>query len=336
MIAIVGASGSGQVHAPQHPRRPRFAVGRAARSSPGTTSAGWARRERTAYRRRTCRGRLAADRPQPAALPLGGRERRAADGARRRARARRRATRAARAGRPRCTDAGHRPERLSGGEQQRVAIAVALANRPSVILADEPTGELDSQTSAEVFGLLRHVNQELGTTIVIVTHDPLVADQVQRTVAIRDGRTSSETLRRTELTDDGHRIVAEEFAVLDRAGRLQLPKAHIESLQLADRVRLRLEEDHVGVWPDRHSAGARGATAAVPERRAPAAAAVPERRQRRRSDLAPGGERSAEAPGPADARAADAQRPAEARPDEPAPDADARYRRRDPDGDVRS
>ncbi len=147
--------------------------------------------------------------------------------------------------------AAHRPDRLSGGEQQRVAIAVALANEPSVILADEPTGELDSQTSAEVFELLRHVNEELGTTIVAVTHDPLVADHVQRTVAIRDGRTSSETVRRTELTDDGHRIIAEEFAVLDRAGRLQLPKAHIQSLHLADRVRLRLEEDHVGVWPDR-------------------------------------------------------------------------------------
>jgi len=146
--------------------------------------------------------------------------------------------------------AQHRPDRLSGGEQQRVAIAVALANQPSVILADEPTGELDSQTSADVFRLLRQVNTDLGTTIVSVTHDPLVAEHVQRTVAIRDGRTSSETVRRTELTDDGDRIIAEEFAVLDRAGRLQLPRAHIETLHLVDRVRLRLEADHVGVWPD--------------------------------------------------------------------------------------
>jgi ABC-type lipoprotein export system ATPase subunit len=152
--------------------------------------------------------------------------------------------------------AGHRPEQLSGGEQQRVAIAVALANQPAVVLADEPTGELDSQTSAEVFGLLRHVNVELGATIVIVTHDPLVSEQVGRTVAIRDGRTSSETVRRTELTDDGHQVIAEEFAVLDRAGRLQLPKAHIDALKLADRVRLRLEEDHVGVWPDGRDQGA--------------------------------------------------------------------------------
>ena len=146
--------------------------------------------------------------------------------------------------------AGHRPERLSGGEQQRVAIAVALANRPSVLLADEPTGELDSATSAEVFGLLRRINTELGTTIVVVTHDALVSEQVGRTVSIRDGRTSTETVRRTERTDEGeHRVIAEEFAVLDRAGRLQLPRAHVETLALKDRVRLRLEDDHVGVWP---------------------------------------------------------------------------------------
>lgn len=148
--------------------------------------------------------------------------------------------------------ADHRPDRLSGGEQQRVAIAVALANDPAVLLADEPTGELDSTTSSETFALLRRVNAELGTTIVIVTHDALVAEQVQRTVAIRDGRTSTETVRRTELDEEGeHRVIAEEFAVLDRAGRLQLPRAHVEALELQNRVRLRLEEDHVGVWPDR-------------------------------------------------------------------------------------
>jgi ABC-type lipoprotein export system ATPase subunit len=153
--------------------------------------------------------------------------------------------------------AAHRPDRLSGGEQQRVAIATALANRPPVILADEPTGELDSATSAEIFALLRELSAELGTTVVIVTHDPLVSEQVGRTVAIRDGRTSSETVRRTELTDEGqHRIVAEEFAVLDRAGRLQLPKAHIEALGLHGRVRLRLEEDHVEIRPG-HEADAR-------------------------------------------------------------------------------
>ena len=145
----------------------------------------------------------------------------------------------------------HRPDRLSGGEQQRVAIAVALANEPEVLFADEPTGELDTSTSSEVFGLLRRVNEELGTTIVIVTHDALVSEQVQRTVAIRDGRTSTETVRRTELSETGeHQVISEEFAVLDRAGRLQLPKAMVAALGLKDRVRLRLEDDHVEVWPD--------------------------------------------------------------------------------------
>ena len=144
-----------------------------------------------------------------------------------------------------------KPERLSGGEQQRVAIAVALANQPAVLLADEPTGELDSATSADVFALLRRINKDLGTTIVVVTHDPLVADQVPRTVAIRDGRTSTETVRTTAMTETGtHQTVAEEFAVLDRAGRLQLPRQHMDALHLAHRVRLRLEQDHVGVWPD--------------------------------------------------------------------------------------
>ena len=146
--------------------------------------------------------------------------------------------------------AHHRPIHLSGGEQQRVAIAVALANEPAVLLADEPTGELDSATSSDVFALLRRVNEQLGTTVVIVTHDAAVTEQVPRTVAIRDGRTSSVTLRRTELAQDGeHRVIAEEFAVIDRAGRLQLPRGHIDALELRDRVRLRLEDDHVGVWP---------------------------------------------------------------------------------------
>ncbi|HUF06365.1 MAG TPA: ATP-binding cassette domain-containing protein [Candidatus Binatia bacterium] len=150
--------------------------------------------------------------------------------------------------------ADHRPDRLSGGEQQRVAIAVALANQPEVLLADEPTGELDTVTSAEVFDLMRHVNAELGTTVIIVTHDALVSEQVQRTVAIRDGRTSSETLRRGRLSDEGeHEIFAEEFAVLDRAGRLQLPRGHVEALGLERRVRLRLEHDHISIWPDVHT-----------------------------------------------------------------------------------
>ena len=144
----------------------------------------------------------------------------------------------------------HRPDRLSGGEQQRVSVAVALANRPAVILADEPTGELDTTTAHEIFDLLRALNDELRVTIVVVTHDPLVAGQVRRTVAIRDGRTSSETLRRA--SEGSPELTAEEYAVLDRAGRLQLPREHVEALGLAQRVLLRLEPDHIGVWPDEH------------------------------------------------------------------------------------
>ena len=143
-----------------------------------------------------------------------------------------------------------RPGELSGGEQQRVAIAVALANRPRVLLADEPTGELDETTSGEIFEVLRRLNRDLGTTVVVVTHDTLVSERVSRTVAIRDGRASSVILRRTEHSSSGaHRVVAEEFAVLDRAGRLQLPQAHVEALGLSERVRLRLEDDHITIWP---------------------------------------------------------------------------------------
>ncbi len=146
----------------------------------------------------------------------------------------------------------HRPDRLSGGEQQRVAIAVALANQPAALLADEPTGELDTSTAREVFDLLRSVNHDLGVTIVVVTHDPLVSEQVSRTVAIRDGRTSSETLRRSAASGEGeHQVVSEEYAVLDRVGRLQLPRSHVEALGLERRVRLVLETDHISVWPDR-------------------------------------------------------------------------------------
>ncbi|PPF89572.1 ABC transporter [Subtercola sp. Z020] len=146
--------------------------------------------------------------------------------------------------------ADRRPGELSGGEQQRVAIGVALANRPQVLLADEPTGELDARTGEEVFTALRSANENFGTTVVIVTHDAEVAGQVQRTVAIRDGRTASEVARRTETNEHGAtRVVAEEFALLDRAGRLQLPNGYRSALGLGSRVRLELEPDHLGVWP---------------------------------------------------------------------------------------
>ncbi len=147
--------------------------------------------------------------------------------------------------------ADRRPSQLSGGQQQRVAIAVALANSPQVLLADEPTGELDSATSDEVFAAFREANRELGVTVVVVTHDQAVSDQVQRTIAIRDGRTSSEVLRRTVVSDSGEeQHVAEEFAVLDAAGRLQLPREFVAALQLERRVRLALDPDHIQVRPE--------------------------------------------------------------------------------------
>ena len=253
MIAIVGASGSGKssllsilggLDTPS--------AGRAVVAGHDLTTMG--RGERTGYRRRvigfvwqqTARNLLPyLSAVENVELPmiLDGR-----DGRSRRARAHDLLALVGLEGR-----ADHRPDRLSGGEQQRVAVAVALANEPEVLLADEPTGELDTDTSAEIFELIRRVNREVGTTVVIVTHDPLVSEQVQRTVAIRDGRTSTETLRRSSVSDDGdHEIIAEEFAVLDRAGRLQLPRAHVEALELERRVRLRLEQDHIGVWPDHH------------------------------------------------------------------------------------
>jgi putative ABC transport system ATP-binding protein len=139
--------------------------------------------------------------------------------------------------------AHHRPDALSGGEQQRVAVAIALANGPSVLLADEPTGELDTENSAYLFETLQAVSHELGVTVVVLTHDPLVSSQVERTIGIRDGRTATETLRRLEGE-------AEELAVLDRAGRLQLPREYVDALALDRRVRLALEPDHISIRPE--------------------------------------------------------------------------------------
>jgi putative ABC transport system ATP-binding protein len=149
--------------------------------------------------------------------------------------------------------AQRKPAQMSGGEQQRTAIATALANQPRVLLADEPTGELDTATARDVFAALQTANKELGVTILVVTHDPAVSAQVRRTVAIRDGRTSSETLRQGTSGEGATADQAVEYAVLDRAGRVQLPREMTRALGMKDRVRLEREPDHIGVWPDQGS-----------------------------------------------------------------------------------
>ena len=116
----------------------------------------------------------------------------------------------------------HRLEELSGGEQQRVAVAIALVNKPKLLLADEPTGELDTATAQTIYDLLRDLNKRLGLTIVIVSHDLGIARHVDRVVAVRDGKLASETVRVQKSDSDEHHLV--ELAVVDAAGRLQIPR----------------------------------------------------------------------------------------------------------------
>ena len=155
----------------------------------------------------------------------------------------------------------HKPMQLSGGEQQRVAIAVALANSPKLLLADEPTGELDSTTSDQVYELLQRLNSEDGLTICIVSHDPTIAQHVQRVVQIRDGKLASETVRRHPLRQAQPQDAAassndfswedhfEELIVLDSAGRLQIPKQYREDLGFENRVEMEVTEGGIVIRP---------------------------------------------------------------------------------------
>jgi peptide/nickel transport system ATP-binding protein len=165
------------------------------------------------------------------------------------------------------------PYQLSGGQQQRVAVAVALANNPPLLLGDEVTGQIDSASARQVYDALRKVNDAYGTTIILVTHDPMVAGLVNRVVAIRDGRTSTEIRRRVDETSgETHE---EEWVILDRVGRLQVPKPYIEKLQMHDRVKLRIEPDHISVWPD--GKVRQFIRLQTPESPRPALSALPER-----------------------------------------------------------
>ena len=143
--------------------------------------------------------------------------------------------------------AGHRPIELSGGEQQRAAIAVALANQPPLLLADEPTGELDNETGTRVLDLLNTVCRDLGTTIVIVTHDAAVSHSVGRAVSIRDGRMSSEAVRRvsSERRIGGEAETLDEYVLVDSGGSVHIPRGVLDELAIGQRVRLSVEEGKV-------------------------------------------------------------------------------------------
>jgi len=165
----------------------------------------------------------------------------------------------------------HNLQQLSGGEQQRTAIGVALANKPVMLLADEPTGEVDTVTAQSILDTLRHLNKEYSLTIVTVTHDRRIADQVDRVVAIRDGKTSSERVRRVQtvpgeapaeaqpenngeaeaaaVATPNEHVTYHEYVVLDNAGRLQVPREYLDELGISDRAQVELTEGGILIKP---------------------------------------------------------------------------------------
>lgn len=153
----------------------------------------------------------------------------------------------------------HTLHQLSGGEQQRTAIGVALANKPILLLADEPTGEVDTATAQTIMDTLRRLNKEYNLTIVMVTHDVRASDQVDRVVTIRDGKTSSERVRRMRAEELGEDADAEEveahdesyheYVVLDYAGRLQIPREFLDELGISDRAQIELSEHGILITP---------------------------------------------------------------------------------------
>ena len=140
----------------------------------------------------------------------------------------------------------HKQDRLSGGEQQRVAIAISLANNPPLLLADEPTGELDDATAAEVMKVFDSINQELNTTIMIVSHDQDIAYKVDRVVLIRDGKLSTEIMRQ-KSEKNGDEL--EEFIIVDGSGRVQVPKTLLDRTNIERRAKVRIDDKGVILEP---------------------------------------------------------------------------------------
>ena len=140
---------------------------------------------------------------------------------------------------------------LSGGEQQRIAIAIALANNPKLLLADEPTGAVDAKTGDYIMDVMRELNKSLGLTIMIVTHDRMLSKKVNRVVAIRDGKTSSEMIMKQSYADKLDSVtlfdeVHDEYAVLDKAGRLQIPREMLEQMGVqGNKVRVEIQDGKV-------------------------------------------------------------------------------------------
>jgi len=144
---------------------------------------------------------------------------------------------------------GYQLVQLSGGEQQRVAIAIAMANQPDLLLADEPTGEVDTASARVIYELFRQVNRQDGITTIIVSHDPGISQYVDRVVSVRDGKLASETVRLGEGEHTGHT----ELVILDSAGRLQIPKDYLNRFNIQRRVTLEEREDGILIRPAAHN-----------------------------------------------------------------------------------